>query len=821
MKPQFRKTLIASSILSASAVITLPSFAQSGDEYAGLLEEIVVTARRRDEGLQDVPITVNAVSSEQIANLNIRHFEDLEGLVPGLTLSEDSLAPNASMRGVKYDTFASGNNATVEFYFNDAPYVSSSVIQAMFDVGQIEVLRGPQGTLRGRASPSGSITITSRDPSLNEFDGYVDVTATDANASNINAAVSIPIVEDVFAVRLAGFAEENDLYEVENLAGEESAYKGSGYRVTALFEPVDAFSAKAYYQKFEPEREPVYQVESAYRADPSKAPPAFSRDISASDRLGTSFRETNSQEHERLGLELSYEFAGQALKYVYADSKFSLERELSDESGDVTGAALGTNDPALIAAWYPVGQLTKTTQDSEAHELRLQSAEPLFGFMDYVVGAFKLDNIPDTFLLNPTLIENLDSGSYFVARTPITSINKAFEESYYGNLSFRLGETTELSVGGRYIEYREERLLDVGVILIGPGSVLGNDGKTTNYADIYSASLKHNFSDTIMGYVNYGTSWRGPAASIGDFSALKSANQLAFADTDPEESRSFEVGVRSEWMGGRLRLNGSLYKQSFDDYVYRAPGDGVYYNSYGVLRDPNTGAIIGVAPSVQTHNFISGVPIDVFGLELEAKYLANENLELGAQLSYSKGEIDSGVIPCNDLDGNGVPDAYVDGAPSVADIEAVNGGNFFLGGENVSSCVVDFRANDAPLWNATLTSDYSFEVAGFDGFVRGLWTFYGESKNDPINPLDDVDAYNLLNLFVGIADREVGWEVQLFAKNLFDTEEVLEREQFPGSVTYQQLSGGAVVNQVTLNSDYRQIQITKAREVGVNFRYTF
>lgn len=100
-------------------------------------------------------------------------------------------------------------------------------------------------------------------------------------------------------------------------------------------------------------------------------------------------------------------------------------------------------------------------------------------------------------------------------------------------------------MGGRYIEYEEDRLLDVGVIIIGPGSVLGSDGQTTNYADIYSASLKHHFTDNLMAYINFGSSWRGPAASIGDFSAVKSPNQLEFASTAPEESESFEIGVRS------------------------------------------------------------------------------------------------------------------------------------------------------------------------------------------------------------------------------------------------------------------------------------
>lgn len=803
MKLQFKRTVLATSIATGISGVSTPALAQTGE--AAVLEEIVVSARRREESLQQVPLTVNAVSGEQIADLNIRHFEDLQAVVPGLTLAEDSLAPNASMRGVKYDTFASGNNATVEFYLNDAPVSSASIMQAMFDVSQVEVLHGPQGTLRGRASPSGSITVTTAEPSLEEFEGHIEATTTDTNSTNINGAVSIPIEKGVLGVRLAAFWEENDMYEVENLRGEESSYEGEGYRITGLLTPTDALRIKLYYQNFKPERQPVYQVESAYRTDPTKAPPAFSPDISASDRLGVSFKEQNSQEHERVGFEFSYEFSGQVLKYVYSDNSFTVKRKTPDESGDVTGALLSTGNPETINGFYNVSQEMVTGQDSKSQELRLQSTEPLWGVVDYVIGAFKYDNIPTTELENPVALTEVTTTTpnlYGYSIQNITSINKTFERSYFGNLTFHLTDATELSVGGRYIEYEEERLLDVGVVIIGPGSLFGDDGLSNNYADIFSASLKHEFTDSLMVYASYGESWRGPAAAIGDFSIAKSQTQLDFDSTEAEESESFELGIRSTWLDNRLRLNGTIYKQSFDNYVYRAPGDGVYYVNYSF-----NGSVVS---SVGQHNFISGVPIEVKGIELEASYLPTNNFEIGAVVSYSKGEIDDGTIPCNDLDGDGKPDAYINGAPSVGQLIAITSG------ENVSACDVDFRANDAPLWTANLSAEYSMMIGPFDSYVRGLWTFYGKSDNDPINPLDDVAAYDILNLYFGVRDPGRGWDAKLFVNNVLDTEEVLEREQFPGSLSY--ISDGTPV---TLNSDYRKIQITKQREIGINVRYNF
>src|SRR5690554_616690 len=117
MNNTFRKKLLVTSMMTIASGLSAPTIAQSTTGVVSL-EEIVVTARRRDESIQDVPLTVNAVTAEQLNDLNIRTIEDLEGVVAGLTLQEDSIAPTTSMRGIRYDTFA-GNTPSVEFYLND------------------------------------------------------------------------------------------------------------------------------------------------------------------------------------------------------------------------------------------------------------------------------------------------------------------------------------------------------------------------------------------------------------------------------------------------------------------------------------------------------------------------------------------------------------------------------------------------------------------------------------------------------------------------------------------------------------------------------
>ena len=156
-------------VLATTAVAAQPpppSAAAAAPENA-TLGEIVVTARRRAESLQEVPQTVNAVTAETLQKLNIRQFQDIQAVVPGLSLSPTPTGYQnaASLRGVSFDV-NTGAQPTVAFYLNDAPVQLSFLFQSMFDVGQVEVLKGPQGTNRGISAPSGAPSEkTSRVPS--------------------------------------------------------------------------------------------------------------------------------------------------------------------------------------------------------------------------------------------------------------------------------------------------------------------------------------------------------------------------------------------------------------------------------------------------------------------------------------------------------------------------------------------------------------------------------------------------------------------------------------------------------------------------------
>ena len=259
-----------------------PSFAQS--EGAKELEEVIVSARRKDESLQDVPVTVNVVSSEMLAELNILRLEDLQEVVAGLELEDRAVGPLASLRGVRFDAFASGNNPSVEFYLNDVLISANIAMQSMFDVGGIEVLRGPQGTLRGRAAPSGSITMTAKRPNLERVTGNFDVSATDQGGEDYNAGISFPIVKDKLGVRLAGFSQENRGNYVKSFrTGERARLESEGYRVSVRFEPTETLSFNAYHQDLSTDRWQFSHIESANIVDPGL--PDSPMHIKDTDRL--------------------------------------------------------------------------------------------------------------------------------------------------------------------------------------------------------------------------------------------------------------------------------------------------------------------------------------------------------------------------------------------------------------------------------------------------------------------------------------------------------------------------------------------------------
>lgn len=801
-------------ILSSTSCLVMfgwgaPALAQADEppvaETAAAQEgAIVVTARRRDEALQDVPIVVNVVTSETLQDLQVRQFTDVAQLVPGLTLNRTSLTASATLRGVNFDAFASGSNATVETYLNDTPLASVMLFQSLFDIGQIEVLRGPQGTLRGRASPSGSITVTTRRPSFEGIGATADLTASAIGNYNAQGAVNLPIMADVLAVRVAGFYDElgNRTRSVNSAA--KPSERSWGGRVSALLEPTSNLTLNGMFQRIERRTKFFPQVESANLANPALPPSPV--EIGPFNRLGVANDITfQPQEYTSWTWGAEWRFAGQKLNYVGGIHKSQLG-PTSTTGGD-PGNFFDASFPQPQLTAYGVRQITKNQQ--EAHEIRLSSDDRLFGFLDYVIGAIQMtnDSPTDRPIQTPVFLGPIAAAN---ATTPVilnlSNVQRrgsSKEQSAFGSVTAHLGDRTELTGGLRYISYESQ-----GSVFVNGVRNPAADEDNKEDATIFSGSLKHRFTDDLMAYASVGTSWRPSLTILGDFSLNQTPLERSFIFLDPETSTSYELGVKATLLDGRMRLNASYYHQDFKNYPYRpvAPVSFVSTDYNATLGREVESVLTG--PS--GFNFVAPVPAKVDGFELEAQFDASSRWNIGASVSYTDGRFNS-AIPCNDYSPrDGAPDEAPI-TPSVAQIREATGG------DNLSVCDVSLSTNQAPKWVGTLQSEYSYPIKdGFEAYLRGFATFYGDSANDPTNAIDDVPSYVLANAFLGIRDPDGAWDVSMFVRNLTDVKRVLMRSPSLLTTSYATLTGSK--NGVT---SYRTVAVNDPREFGLSLRMAF
>ncbi len=434
---------------------------------------------------------------------------------------------------------------------------------------------------------------------------------------------------------------------------------------------------------------------------------------------------------------------------------------------------------------------------------------------DYAVGVFdqKLNAPSNVRDATPVALSPLAGGRLVTtAITPILRASKTHEQSAFGNITAHIGEAFELSGGLRYIEYKASSSLAIA----GGAPIQGLDIDENKL--VYTASAKYRFNDDLMVYASTGSSWRPPVEAVGDFSVVKSALQRSFQFLPPETSKSYEIGLKGSALDKKLRYSVAAFHQKFKNYPYRVPGaprtSGVYYISQAAAV---VNGVVTVVPTVGQFNFVGAVPVTVNGIEADFSLAATRDWDISGGASYSLGKIKGGFIPCNDLNRDGVPD-NVTSAPSLAQLQAAVGAN------NIAGCTVTQRSSLQAPFSATLQSEYRMDLsANLQGYVRGLFTYYGKSQGDPTYTFDDVKSYGLLNLYAGIrGNGDHGWEVGLFAKNVFNTVKVLTRTT-PLSTAFRELQPPTfqVPTAAVFTSTYTGITTTPPQEFGVTLRWAF
>jgi iron complex outermembrane receptor protein len=299
-------------------------------------------------------------------------------------------------------------------------------------------------------------------------------------------------------------------------------------------------------------------------------------------------------------------------------------------------------------------------------------------------------------------------------------------------------------------------------------------------------------------YANTGTSYRPPVASIGiqgDL-ALSTDPELSTLTFHPSEhTRAYEVGFKATFMNGRGRLNAALFRQHFQNLTIFVPG--VSYNNVPPGQTP---AATAGDPGIyvpMNFDFTASVDALVQGFDIDSALQITPDWNIAFQLSYADGKIQNSKVPCNITDAAGNP--------------------VFNTGGLISLCPGG-SSSRLPLWNASLQTEYVQRVSDkVDGFLRGLVTYYPESRNRA-EPDFTVDAYSLINLYAGLRGHDGGWEVSLFARNTFNTDRALDVQSVQLNANTQL---GTAFSDLVRPTGYYLTQATPRREVGINVHYAW
>jgi iron complex outermembrane receptor protein len=777
-----RKTAIA----AALAITTAPTMAQL------VLEEVIVTAQKRESTIQDIAATVNVVTGESIDKFSSLSFADLESQTAGLSLATpNARSQTVAMRGVSVDAEA-GVDATVTIYYNDQLVTNNIAFGQLYDLERVEVLRGPQGALQGRSSPAGAINIHSRSADLYESDGYIQGTAGDNDGFNGQIAYGMPLIEGKLGVRVAAVYDTSYARDVENktTGKDDPELEATSYRLNTVWQMTENLTADLTYQNFDRD---VDDPSGISGTDSLGERPTLKPD----DRVSLAPTENDSHfEYDYVNLQLNWQI-GDNLELASVSGWSDETRDYREEND----RANYVDNPEALT-W----QFSRTKQEIKIQELRLSSSDN--DFWDWMVGAYYQDqDVTADFTVNTTttLPESTPLlGAYQFTINSNTYVPLDSKQwSLFTFNTFYVTDTIDVELGLRYTDYDKSRAADVtlggypylpaipgippelsdtilGLLTDSASAQFPIVGIPEEFQDIEddswtgSATVRWDWTDDISLYANYSRGYRTKGNSIvpGENVGLL-PNPADYLLHDEEESDAFEVGMKGRFWDGRASLNTALFYQKYDGYLG-------FVRGVEVLDDFGN-------PQVLPGGIIYNGDADVTGVEFDGQLLLTETWSMGAGGSWVNAEWDGATEPCNDRE----PGEVV--------------GECDIDGENVGG---------EPEWSGFVNSEYYFPLENTEIYVRGLYKYSGERDNISASAglgdvADEFNSYSLVDMFLGWRSSEMKWDVNVFAKNLLDEDETILQN---GPDPYdQQFSGGS----------YTETNVLQERTFGMMARYNF
>ena len=762
-----RKTALAAALSIAAA----PSVAQL------VLEEVVVTAQKRSENVQDIAATVNVISGKDIEKYQAFDFSSIQQQTAGLTLASPNARNNIiAMRGVSVDP-ESGTATAVDTYWNDAIVRPDVAFTQMYDLERIEILRGPQGTLQGRTSPAGAINIITKRADVDEAEGYIQLSAADNDGLNAQVAYGAPLIEGTLAVRVAADYDRSNGPNIQNLTTgfDDQEYETKSGRLSAAWNVTDTFNTQLIYQYLDQDLDDPKAMSGVDQQGgrPTLVPTDLKALALTNDTAELDFNVAN--------LVMDWEVLDHEVTGIVGYTDSSKKAYTAADRAD----SLRYFVPATTAPTY---QNSQTDVTSYSYELRLASQDN--DFWDYLVGVYYQDqNTDTTFYANSVLLTQLPGVGFKTKSVlPVNANNFAI----FTFNTLQLTQDIQLEAGLRWTKYDGYAQATVNYAgandpgplpskevvndLFAPRfPIVGISNPNTN-ANAVTGSLKlrYEWRDEVSLYAAYNRGYRPGGTSIVPSPNIEFLpDPEAFLTYDEETSDAIELGAKSTLWDDRATLNVALYYQKFDGYLGFTRGVQVVNNAGEPVDLPGGIVYNGDA--------------NIWGIEVEGKVLLSERWDAGGALSYSKGEWDGATQPCNDRVGNEVIGSCdIDGQP--------------IGGE--------------PEWSLSLNSEYFYPLKSTELYLRGLFKYTDDRLNTDAsagigNVRSEFSSYQTLDLFTGLRSNDFAWDVSLWVKNVTDEDEVVYQQ---GPDQYDiALSGGS----------YTQTNILRERTFGMTARYNF
>ncbi|MGQ9427381.1 TonB-dependent receptor [Gilvimarinus sp. F26214L] len=593
---------IPTSILPTSSVsllvlgmagLSLPVVAQSGDR---VLEEIVITSERREVNLQETPISATVLTGDALNQKGVDNIDEIQQVAPSLAINSYNRSTFINIRGVGIAQSAPTSNPGVAYYVDGVLIPHEQFIgQSFYDIGAIEVLRGPQGTLTGQNSTGGAVYVTTPKPELGILGGHVDQTAGSYGWYRTQAGVNLPM-GDVAALRVAGIYETRDGWVDNNgpSAGMDPGSSDLGsVRMNLLVQPSEGQSYNVRYEAFDLESG---NIAVKNRTDPNTDPYEISYD-------GRSFL---NQKGYRFSVEGRWDLSETTELRALGSTQDGYTNDQTDGDRTSTEIAEGLGGAGRVS-W------AKTTFETDILELNLLSSGD--GPVQWVLGAFYMaDDVPlELYRDEQNTHDFLQSDSNIVTEAENTS------QSVFGQVDAFVSEKVQLTAGARYSE--DEQVYE-RVILPGPPPPDCFPCTTTQESSETTGRIGLNY------FSNADTMWYGTLSKGYKAGGVNLDPRQGFFE--PETNNVLEVGVKTTLDEGRLRLNGNLF---YSDY------DSIQFSSLLALFGP---------PLPVTQNAASAKS---YGAELELTG-AYDALSFNFGLGYLNARFDGDVL-LNDTNGGG------------------------------------------------------------------------------------------------------------------------------------------------------------------------